>query len=512
MKAFVIVVFVLLVTTLIAQDLTELTQFLMDEDEVGYFKALQSMPGDINNDGFDDYLREAGYYSEETGTQGFVACYFGSDQPSQYADSLYCTSDVLQFTIRHVYWNGDINGDGFNDLVHIFIEYDATICFISYQNGSFSTNIDVSFIIPGWGGYCPLIEDFNNDGYDDFALSLGYLPYGGDMFIYYGGEPFDTEYDVFIHRFTDHNPEDGELPFIAQYTCTGDLNGDSIPDLIYSISGGYGDTADRFSIYCGGENFGTQTTSVPTVHQYGSMVNVISNGDFNGDGCDDICFSNYDDLYLYWGSESLNFPVSIIQLREGGRNSRVFYCNINNDEYDDIVVRNRYDDFIDIYFGGEELPTEPSITISIETPESLPIYNSFFGCNLGDINGDGRNDILINDGGDMRSATVYYMNTISNEENVQPEFTADISNYPNPFTGITTFTVNTDKVKLHGAELQIFNIKGQKIREIPIESSNSVTWDGKNQNDDSVPSGVYFYKIMAQSYSSKINKMLYLKQ
>ncbi len=173
----------------------------------------------------------------------------------------------------------------------------------------------------------------------------------------------------------------------------------------------------------------------------------------------------------------------------------------------DLMVKARDINEVHIYFGGENISFEPDIIIPIEVAEA-PFTN--YG-DLGDINGDGRNDILVNEGGDMNTATVYYMETNANEDSTQPILT-ETSNYPNPFSDNTTFEINLNKTKLFDAKVQIFNIKGQKIREIPIEPSKDVIWDVKDQDNGSVPSGVYLYRVVTQEYYSNTAKMLYLKQ
>jgi hypothetical protein len=73
------------------------------------------------------------------------------------------------------------------------------------------------------------------------------------------------------------------------------------------------------------------------------------------------------------------------------------------------------------------------------------------------------------------------------------------SNYPNPFNPSTTieFGIPADgKVKLC-----IYNLKGQKVKELlnaPLERGyHKAVWDGKDKNNRSVSSGVYFVRLEA---------------
>ncbi|NQV16964.1 MAG: right-handed parallel beta-helix repeat-containing protein [Armatimonadetes bacterium] len=89
------------------------------------------------------------------------------------------------------------------------------------------------------------------------------------------------------------------------------------------------------------------------------------------------------------------------------------------------------------------------------------------------------------------------------------------ANYPNPFNPTTTIRFTTEDTE--NTEIIIYNIKGQKVKTLiafpnPDLSggTRSVVWDGKDENNKPVSSGVYFYKLKAGEYS-KIRKMLLLR-
>jgi len=73
------------------------------------------------------------------------------------------------------------------------------------------------------------------------------------------------------------------------------------------------------------------------------------------------------------------------------------------------------------------------------------------------------------------------------------------NNYPNPFQSSTTISFNVTQTSRF-VTLEIFNIKGQKIKSFPnLQIDNSpdqqIIWNGKDSNDKPVSSGIYFYKI-----------------
>ncbi len=100
------------------------------------------------------------------------------------------------------------------------------------------------------------------------------------------------------------------------------------------------------------------------------------------------------------------------------------------------------------------------------------------------------------------------------EENI-PNNGISISNYPNPFNPSTTISFSLTAKNAQDAKLEIFNIRGQKIKTFLINSStdepfNSIIWNGTDDAGKPVSSGIYYYKLKAgKTEISK--KMLLLK-
>jgi hypothetical protein len=84
-------------------------------------------------------------------------------------------------------------------------------------------------------------------------------------------------------------------------------------------------------------------------------------------------------------------------------------------------------------------------------------------------------------------------------------------NYPNPFNPSTTISYNLSTEELANASISIYNTKGQLIRTFnDLNTNGSIIWDGKDDNNNIVNSGVYFYKLNSIK-SSKIRKMILIK-
>ena len=89
----------------------------------------------------------------------------------------------------------------------------------------------------------------------------------------------------------------------------------------------------------------------------------------------------------------------------------------------------------------------------------------------------------------------------------------NIYNYPNPYKPNTTIEYSIPKKGKVG--ISIYNIKGQKIKTLINNSleqgKNSVTWNGKDENNRSVASGIYFYKLKFDDKIVSSRKCLLLR-
>ncbi len=85
-----------------------------------------------------------------------------------------------------------------------------------------------------------------------------------------------------------------------------------------------------------------------------------------------------------------------------------------------------------------------------------------------------------------------------------------VGNYPNPFNPETKISFNIEKTEFKNAEIQIFNIKGQKVESLNINpkdvQNKYITW-----KNDQLSSGVYFYRLVVDAQSYGIKKAILLK-
>ena len=143
------------------------------------------------------------------------------------------------------------------------------------------------------------------------------------------------------------------------------------------------------------------------------------------------------------------------------------------------------------------------LPFSIESPES-------------DLAGNSR---VYNDSIDMGA---YEWNEVGVENYELPIANYDLRNYPNPFNPTTTITFNLTTESTENTEIIIYNLKGQKVKNISpslchpefIEGRGgrkySVTWNGTDDSGKSVSSGIYFYKLRAGDFQ-QVKKMMLIK-
>ena len=86
------------------------------------------------------------------------------------------------------------------------------------------------------------------------------------------------------------------------------------------------------------------------------------------------------------------------------------------------------------------------------------------------------------------------------------------TNYPNPFNPSTT--IRFDIPNRSKVVLKIFNIHGEEIITLANEEFNpgeyGITWNGKNSRGESMPSGMYIYRIVSDNFTQS-SKMILLK-
>jgi hypothetical protein len=109
--------------------------------------------------------------------------------------------------------------------------------------------------------------------------------------------------------------------------------------------------------------------------------------------------------------------------------------------------------------------------------------------------------------------------SVDNEIVITPVKT-NLKNYPNPFTNSANSRNSGTNIsfsieKRSDVEISVYNSKGQKVKTLTKENydagEHSVFWNGKNENNQKVASGVYLYRMNVDGRDVQTNKCLVVK-
>jgi len=472
MKKALISVFLLLVFTGFAHSELniELLGILEGENDGGRFGHSVANLGDINGDGYEDFAVGAPYYPEWTDT-GRVYIYLGSE-------NFDLNPDLVVENPGEVKWFGwsacglrDVNHDGYDEFLVGAWGHGVFL----YFGGDPPDHVpDRIYQEPAYGYGSGLASgDVNNDGFSDFAARGD-----GRIYVYLGSEVIDTLADFeLIGRQVGM---DG--------IAIGDINGDDYDDIVASATKEPNDYETL--LYFGRDSLHSEPDlSFNTIFVRGGV------GDVNGDGYADIIAW----YRLYFGGEEVDTTNYLI-LPKAKTSGTVGM--INKDRYGDIIARNSspsgFWSQVHIYLGGSE-------------PDSIDDWSSFrTSDNLGysiaavDLNSDGVDEFLLGDpyylDDSRRGATYVYSGDttalgVDGIDWTLPDGIVLKQNYPNPFNTRTVIEFSVPGLYV-SSSLKIYNSCGRLVKtllEMPLISGRyHYVWDGTNDQDERVSSGVYF--------------------
>lgn len=290
---------------------------------------------------------------------------------------------------------GDQNGDGYGD----FIAYDCQEGKINVFLGGTQIDTLPYLKISSSGNfiYGFAVIDVNHDTKYDIVI---WDNYEQKIKVFYGGEELDSIPDIILE------PPQGVSQFFGRMKNAGDFNGDGYDDLV--ISDPYLPGSNKeiqvsyfFSTYPVFDN-------IPEMIICGDTLNNIekyaaSFGDINGDGLQDVLFKG--------GGvpDSTKFMGIILGNAQWDTTSAVIHYNtenifdviythfindINGDGKDDILI-NSYGNFYPYYY--TESIIYGSIPFDVVPDVGLNTQNDALlgpAISVGDVNGDGYNDFL----------------------------------------------------------------------------------------------------------------------
>jgi hypothetical protein len=392
--------------------------------------------GDVNGDGYSDVIVGAPMYDNEYYTEGRAYVYLGSsgglstepswivegDEPGAYLGTCVATA-------------GDVNGDGFSDVIvsayrasHGQDQEGLVYAYLGSPSGLSTTPawMGESDQAGAWYGFSAATAgDVNGDGYSDVIVGAAIYdttqPDAGRVYVYFG-----SANGLSATADWTKDCQQAYAKFGVFVGTAGDVNGDGYSDIIvgaYQYDNGSTDEGRAF-VYLGSAD-GVSADPVWTAESnqadawFGYPVRTA--GDVNGDGYSDIIvgaqwYTN-DHLregraYAYYGSPT-GLSANPSWMAEGNQALAAFGVSVatagdvNNDGYSDVIIGAQHYDNPEsdegrayVYLGSPTgLAASPAWTTESNQADALLGYSAN---TAGDVNGDGFSDVIV--------GTYYYDN------------------------------------------------------------------------------------------------------
>src|SRR5580765_1402989 len=313
--------------------------------------------GDVNGDGMEDLLIGAFRYPDfQSAGEAFL--YFGGSAIDSVADLLIPppAGGAGWFGIS-VASAGDFNGDGYPDFIVGARQagYEGK-AFLYYGGPSLDATPDLTLTgestgsLTGFRASVASAGDVNGDGFDDVIVGAPTYGSGGRVYVYFGGAAPDAVPDRVFTALGAYD-EVGSVVGSA-----GDLNGDGHPDVFASAPSNDAAALNAGAIYVwfGGPGFDTN----PDLTVFGSglnerLMNAANAGDINDDGFSDLIAAEKDHVFVWFGGTSPNSIPDVTLVRTYA--SVAGAGDVNGDGIDDFVVGAPYEvpgGRVSVFFGG----------------------------------------------------------------------------------------------------------------------------------------------------------------
>jgi hypothetical protein len=469
---------------------------------------------DFNGDGIDDLVVYS-YGSIELG-RGRIDVYWGGNPFDNVPDLTREGEFIGQIGYEAVLNVGDVNGDGFEDLLiyEKLPDYETTYLTVLrfYYGGPDADLIPDHEIVVSYGAMGPnlypleCLGDVNNDGYDDLGCKRWYADGDSlDLSILLGGS-FQVVNVV----------QDVSNSISSTISGVGDVNNDGFDDYMvgYAYATGYPNLPRYRYVYYGGNGINLdnrvllmESDEINQVYPGGHGI-----GDFNGDGYDDMIITTFplgtNNLYMFkLGSSTLptspeyeiSYSEHFDRLIRIDHNS-VVHGDFNGDGYSDVLGADFEAGFWNGIAGlwiGSDNPNG-LYDMHIDPPATSPMHQFGWCVVSGDFNGDGYCDVALSAPNSHFESPSYPgyvyvyagnaqladINTDNNEETVTPPIeTYNLLLYPNPMRRgqlRVNYVVNGKlPVIIKSAELEVRNIKGQilgtynlKLHQVKLGTGN----------------------------------------
>ncbi len=402
--------------------------------------------GDVNGDGYDDVIIGAYYANSDTDKTYAGASYVVFGKSSGFASALDLASlsagnGADGFIIKgiaeydhsgaSVSSAGDINGDGYDDLIigapGVGEYYNGASYVVFGKDSGFGTGLELSSLASGDGSAGFVLNnldsdtldnsgrsvssagDINGDGLDDLIIgAYGVSSFAGETYVVFGS----TAANAFGSEFSlgDLSSGDGSKGFVLRgdqvgdnsgrsVSSAGDINDDGYDDLIIGAAGANSHAGETYVVFGKGSGLGSVIELSGLGGNNGFTVKGISGGVLDSNGltriggdysgwsvssAGDVNGDGYADLIIgAWGvadlNDNSNVGESYIVFGKSGGFDPIDLATLSPD--DGLVIK------------GHVLAGESGFSVS----------------DVGDFNGDGIDDLIIGAKGANNAAGESYV-------------------------------------------------------------------------------------------------------
>ena len=387
-----------------------------------------SSAGDVNGDGYSDVIVGAWKYDGGLTDEGAAFIYHGSATGISTTPAIMLEANQTGASFgTGVSCAGDVNKDGYSDVIigaYLYdnVQADEGAAFIYHGSATGigavpAAMVESNQVNAQMGFFTSSAGDVNGDGFSDIIVGANLYDNGqtdeGAAFIYHGSA---IGLNTTAAAMVESNVANANLG--REVSCAGDVNGDGYSDIIagaYAYANGQFDEGAAFIYH--GSAIGLNTTAAlvlegnQTSAAFG--ISVGGAGDVNGDGYSDVIVG----AYMYDNGESDEGTAFIYLGTAGGVNATAaalleknqvdsrfgaaVRCagDINGDGYSDVIVgayfydNGQTDEGAAFVYNGSATGISTSSSATVESNQTNAVFSIGLS-SAGDVNGDGYSDIL----------------------------------------------------------------------------------------------------------------------
>jgi hypothetical protein len=323
--------------------------------------------GDVNGDGYSDIIVGAPNYDGGQAGEGRAFIYRGSAVGINPVASNTVESNQVNANLGYAVSSaGDVNGDGYSDVIAGAYRYDnmqmdegAAYVYHGSATGIITTAAIIleSNQVNAYMGYAvSAAGDVNGDGFGDVIIGSPLFDNGlnneGAAFVYHGSL---SGINAAVAAVVESDQIDARMGYSV--SAAGDVNGDGFSDVIvgaYAFDNGQNDEGAAFVYHGSAAGVNTTAAVILESNQADAYLGyaVAGAGDVNGDGYNDVIAGAYGfdngqmnegAAFIYLGSATGINPVADAMVESNQAIANLGYAvagagDVNGDGYSDIIA------------------------------------------------------------------------------------------------------------------------------------------------------------------------------